>query len=212
MIYMDFIKYKNIILKIIFFFLILFFNKININKIEINKINKTKIQFDKKDIKVCICTIGKQENKYITEFIQYYKNYSIDKIFLYDNNDEDGEYFEEVIKDYIDKGFVQISNLRGIKQPGTKALKDCYMKNNKIFDWLIFYDIDEYIHLKNISNIKEFLNNTRFIQCNKIYLNWIIHTDNNLIKYDNRSLHERFSELEPHALLKKKDIMELEKQ
>ena len=154
-------------------FLIIFFyiniNKMDINKIEINKINKTKIQFNKKDIKICICTIGKQENKYIREFIQYYEKYGIDKIFLYDNNDEDGENFEEVIKDYIDKGFVQISNLRGIKQPGAKALKDCYMKNNKMFDWLIFYDIDEYIHLKNISNIKEFLKDKKFIHCKKIY-------------------------------------------
>ena len=42
------------------------------------------------------------------------------------------------------------------------------MNNNKRFDWLIFYDIDEYIHLKNISNIKEFLNDKKFILCNKI--------------------------------------------
>ena len=37
-----------------------------------------------KQIKVCICTIGKQENRYIKEYIEYYKNYGIDKIFLYD--------------------------------------------------------------------------------------------------------------------------------
>ena len=79
------------------------------------------------------------------------------------------------------------------------------MNNNKIFDWLIFYDIDEYIHLQKISNIKEFLNDKKFIKCNKIYLNWVFHTDNNLLKYDNRSLHERFPELEPNALKKNKN-------
>ena len=149
------------------------------------------------NIKVCVCTVGKQENKYIREFVDYYKKYGIDKIFLYDNNDEDGESFEEVIKDYIDKGFVQINNWRGIKRPGIRTLKDCYMKNNQAYDWLIFYDIDEYIHLKNIPNIKIFLNDKKFIKCKKIYLNWVIHTDNNLLKYDNRSLHERFPKFKP---------------
>ena len=47
---------------------------------------------DKKDIKVCVCTVGKQENN-IREFVDYYQKYGIDKIFLYDNNDEDGESF-----------------------------------------------------------------------------------------------------------------------
>jgi hypothetical protein len=216
-----FIKYKNIktILKIIIFFIIiiLLFNNYYLcifrkfilnydrNKIVINKKSNPKIQLNKKEIKVCICTIGKQENKYIKEFVEYYEKYGIDKIFLYDNNEKEGEHFEEVIKDYIDKGFVQITNWRGIKLPGKKALKECYMNNNKRFDWLIFYDIDEYIHLKNISNIKEFLNDKKFILCNKIYLNWVFHTDNNLLKYDNRSLHERFPESEPNSLKKNKN-------
>ena len=128
------------------------------------KFNLKNCHLDKKDIKVCVCTVGKQENKYIREFVDYYEKYGIDKIFLYDNNDEDGESFEEVIKDYIDKGFVQINNWRGIKRPGIKTLKDCYRNNNQIYDWIIFYDIDEYIHLKNIPNIKIFLNDEKFIK------------------------------------------------
>ena len=71
------------------------------------------------------------------------------------------------------------------------------MNNNQTYDWIIFYDIDEYIHLKNISNIKFFLNDEKFIKCKKIFLNWVMHTDNNLLKYDNRSLHERFPKLKP---------------
>ncbi len=31
-----------------------------------------------KDIKVCVCTLGKLENKYIREFVQHYKNYGVD--------------------------------------------------------------------------------------------------------------------------------------
>ena len=59
-------------------------------------------------IRVCVCTLGKNENKYIKEFVQHYENYGVDKIFLYDNNDIDGEIFENVINDYYEKGFIDI--------------------------------------------------------------------------------------------------------
>ena len=61
--------------------------------------------------------------------------------------------------------------------------QECYEKNYKIYDWLLFFDIDEYIHLENHQNIKYFLINKKFDKCQSIYLNWIIHTDNNLIYY-----------------------------
>ena len=63
------------------------------------------------NIKVSVCTCGKNENKYVREFVQYYKKYNVDKIFIYDNNEENGEKFESVISDYINKGFVSIINL-----------------------------------------------------------------------------------------------------
>ena len=62
------------------------------------------------NIKVCVCTLAKLENRYIREFVQHYENYGVDKIFLYDNNDINGEKFEEVINDYIKKGFVEVLN------------------------------------------------------------------------------------------------------
>ena len=43
------------------------------------------------NIKVSVCTCGKNENKYVREFVQYYKKYNVDKIFIYDNNEESGE-------------------------------------------------------------------------------------------------------------------------
>ena len=159
----------------------------------------------KKDnnIKVCLCTLGKNENKYVKEFIEYYKNLGVDKIFLYDNNDILGENFEYVINEYIERGFVEILNWRGKQKQIMNIMNDCYKKNNIIYDWLIFYELDEYLFLKNFTNIKSFLNDLRFYKCKKIVLNAIFHTDNNLIYYDNRSLIERFPEREIKARNKK---------
>ena len=62
------------------------------------------------------------------------------------------------------------------------------------YDWIIFYDIDEYIHLKD-HNIKSYLNQSHFDNCEVIYLNWILHTDNNKLYYENKPLKERFPEI-----------------
>ena len=154
--------------------------------------------------KVCICTIGKKENLYIREFVTYYEKFGVDKIYLYDNNDEDNEHFEDVIADYIDKGFVKILNWRNIESPQFKAIEDCYLNYNKYYNWLIFFDIDEYIHLYNFNNIKDYLNQQKFNRCKKICLNWVLHTDNEKIYYENLSLFKRFPDVEKDAYISKK--------
>ena len=137
----------------------------------------------KKNIKICLCTVGKEENKYIIEFVEHYQRYGIDKIFLYDNNYINGEIFDLILTKYITIGFLEIINKRGYIGKQLSMLQECYEKNYKIYDWLLFFDIDEYIHLQKYQNIKYFLINKKFDKCQSIYLNWKIHTDNNLIYY-----------------------------
>ena len=102
-----------------------------------------------------------------------------------------------MIGDYIENGFVKIFDWRGKKKALFKIMNDCYKKNYKLYDWLIFYELDEFIHLENYSNIKLFLNEKKFDKCNLIYLNLICHTDNNLLFYENKSLADRFPEIVP---------------
>ena len=135
------------------------------------------------------------ENKYIVEFVEHYFKYNVDKIFLYDNNDINGERFEPIINKYLEINYIEILNYRGQKKKQLKIFHHCYKKNSNIFDWLMFYDIDEFINLKGFSNIKNFLKQYKFHKCESIYLNWILHTDNNLLYYKNRPLYERFPEI-----------------
>ena len=71
-------------------------------------------------------------------------------------------------------------------------MENCRKNNYKKFDWLIFFEMDEFIFLRNFSNLKDFLNQKIFNKCQRVQLNWFIHTDNNLIYYDKRPLKERF--------------------
>ena len=151
--------------------------------------------FKENNIKICLCTLGKKENKYCREYVEHYKRYGVDKIFIYDNNDINGENFTDVLYDYIKSDYVEILNYRGINKMQMKALNDCYNNNYQKYDWLIFYDMDEYIYLKNYTKIKYYLGEEKFKGCDLIHLNWVLHLDNNHIFYQNKSLKERFPKI-----------------
>ena len=186
---------------IIYFIIKIYEIIININRVTDinNQIIENEIQEEKNinNTKVCLCTPAKNENRYIREFVEHYEKYGVDKIFLYDNNDIEGEKFDEILSDYIEKDFVEVRDWRGKAKALMQMMNDCYQTNYQIYDWLIFYELDEYIHLSNYTNVKPFLNLPRFKHCEVIYLNLICHTDNNLIDYDNRSLAERFPRTVP---------------
>jgi hypothetical protein len=175
--------------------LCVFFYKLIFILLEIKIIFHKKINIVLKnpyDLKVCLCTLGKMENKYAREFVEHYKKYDIDKIFIYDNNELNGETFDLILSDYIKNKYVQIINYRGKNKIQIPILNDCYRKNSYIYDWFLFYDMDEFIYLKNYKSIKLFLNEEKFQECNIIHLNWVNHLDNNQIYYSNESLFKRF--------------------
>ena len=197
-IYIFYKRFANLIkksFKYIFIFHIILILITSYNKFQFHYIKELLFSFHKineKKAKVCVCTVGKEENKYIKEYISHYKDLGVDKVFLYDNNDISGEKFEEILSEYIKDGFIEIFNRRGKIHPQLNIYRECYNKNKKNYDWFIFFDIDEFIHLNNYSNIKDFLGEKKFDKCELIYFNCIRHTDNDLLFYDNRTLEERF--------------------
>ncbi len=172
-------------------FIIIIFS--NINLFLSSFINKTS--------KVALIATIKMENIYLREFIEHYKSLEVNNIILIDNNNEDGERFEEVIYDYIQSGFVIVENYRNCSICQMKSYEECYYKYKKHYEWLMFFDVDEYLILPNYKNIHEFLEDEKFKNFNIIHINWIFYDDNNLIFYDNRPLQQRF--IRPRHLIDK---------
>ena len=138
-------------------------------------------------MKVALCAIAKQENLYIREWVEWYKRLGVDTIFLYDNNDPDGERFEDVIEDYIRCGFVRIIDYRGRKICQLDAYNDCYKRNSPRYDWIAFFDIDEFLRIDNPryrKNIKNFLDSWLFDDFDVVMVCWMCMTDNGLLKPD----------------------------
>ena len=153
-----------------------------------------KISNSKYIIKVCVCTLGKLENKYVREFVQFYKKLGIDKIILYDNNDIDGEKFDSVISDYINSEFVEIKNYRGKDSIQLNSINDCINQYRKQYDWFLIIDMDEFLHIKE-GKIKKFLSLDRLKNCSIININWRHHSDGGHIYYKNESLFKRFPDI-----------------
>ena len=147
------------------------------------------------------------ENHYIREFVEYYKKLGVKNIYIYDNNDKDGENFSDTINDYISSGYVKIIDYRGKKSTPkfnlqTAAYRDFYRNYAKNYDWLIIIDVDELICIEDGKSICEFLSQDKFKPYDQIRLNWFEYNDNDIIRVENGdySMEKRFKTGRPSKL------------
>ena len=146
-----------------------------------------------KDVKVSLCVACKNENNYIREFIWHYKQLGFDHIFIIDNNDN--EYLEDVINDYIELNYVTIIDWRGRTSPQYDGYTYVYKKFGDDYDWMAFFDCDELLQLNDGSkNIQEFLLQYKFEKYNLINVFWQTYGDEGLITVENNdySMKDRF--------------------
>ena len=121
-----------------------------------------------KDKGILLSTIGKKENLYIREFVKYYQQLNFSKIIIFDNNDINGEVFDNILNDYIKNNFVEIIDIRGFSSSQIAVINYCYQKYKKLYDWIAFFDIDEFLYIKDNLDINKYLYNERFQKCESI--------------------------------------------
>lgn len=107
---------------------------------------------------IALCTIVKNENRHLKQFLDYYRAVGFDRFIIIDNNDtETIEKAEDII--VIDK--------RGCKECQITSYNQVYYLYGNQFDWIAFFDADEY--LTGINNVKEWLANCTY---NAVLINW----------------------------------------
>ncbi|MBQ3414758.1 MAG: glycosyltransferase family 92 protein [Clostridia bacterium] len=148
-------------------------------------------------MKVAVCAIAKYENNYIREWVQHYITLGFDNVILYDNNDIDGEIFNDVIGDYIRSNYVILKDKRGEMFNQKEFYNECYKEYSNEYDWIAFFDIDEFLELEYDDNIKNYLAKDVFKQFDYIRICWKTYTDNNQIKIigNNYNCQTRFTEV-----------------
>lgn len=146
-------------------------------------------------MRVSLCAIAKCENLYIKEWVEYHIKLGFDHIYIYDNNEVDGERISDVIKDER----VTIVNYRGRHQLScemqVKAYNECYKTYGKEYDWIMFLDIDEFLTLNDHDTIKDFLAQDWCRKANAVRFHWLCYSDSEQLHYEDAPVLERFTEL-----------------
>ena len=187
-------KKLNLSIEFIKTYSILFYaSKKGLTKRPINSLNERKPFHITQKKGIGICSIGRKENLYAKEFVDYYLMLGIKKIIIYDDNEINQEKFEDVLKEYIINGKVEIIDIHGFESAQFPSYNDCYKRYGNQFDFLLFLDFDEFVKIEKNIDINTYLYNNKFEKCETIVLNWVIYGDNNLTRYDNRTLLERFT-------------------
>lgn len=116
-------------------------------------------------MKVALVCIAKNEDNYIQEWIDYNKKIGFDDIFIYQNDWRWSGFSENVFKIELDGKNKQLIAYNSF----LNQYKDEY-------NWVAFFDIDEFLVLKKHKNIKEFL--TDYSDFDSIGINWVLFGNN----------------------------------
>ena len=144
-------------------------------------------------MKTLLCAIGRLENDYIREWVEYYKKLGFTNICLFDNNKTGEQDFRTEIQSFIDDGFVILKDYRNKEVCQLEAYTECYNTYGDSYDWIAFFDCDEFLTLVKNKTIEEYLSRLIFKNIDMIHINWMNYTDNGLVKMDNRPVLERFT-------------------
>jgi hypothetical protein len=110
-------------------------------------------------MKVALTCIAKWEDNYMEEWLLYNRKIGFDHIYIYENDWRCKLDFPWITKIPWDGQKMQV-----------KAYNDFIKNHNNDYDWVAFFDCDEFIVLKKHSNIKEFL--ADYDNPNGLMINW----------------------------------------
>ena len=141
----------------------------------------------------CFVGTAKAENLYARELVEHYISIGFEKFYLGDHNSLDVEPLSDVLQDYINKGFVDIIDIREQKIRQVDFYNYIFNTKKNICKWFSFYDFDELLEFndKNMT-IKTYLSKEEFNKCDSILTHWLLFFDNDQAHYENRPVKERF--------------------
>ena len=156
-------------------------------------------------MKTAVCCIIKKENNYIREWAEWYKNIGFTNILLYDNNDIDGEQPSEVLRDLIESCFIKLIDCRGKSGYHQKAYQECYDTFSNDYDWIAFFDADEFFEIDTTkySNVSDFFSDKIFENADLIRVSWKHFDDNDQVRVvnENYAVRERFTREVPKSYI-----------
>jgi hypothetical protein len=143
------------------------------------------------------CTAG-QENLYIREWVEHHIRQGFDKIIIYTTVPNENP--QHILFDYVVNGIVDIipwypQNKDKIFQDDVQcpAYNDCLERYKDSFDWIAFFDVDEFLDVY-CGNIHTWFSSMPVLdQCDSVIVNWYAMDSNGKLYYEDKPVQERFT-------------------
>lgn len=139
-------------------------------------------------MKVALTCIAKDEDNYIEEWINYNLKLGFDDIFIYQHNWRCNVERNRVHKIIYDGNYSQNNN--GISLQ-VSAYNNFIQSYHSKYNWVAFFDVDEFLVLKKHNNVKHFI--SEYKDADAIGINWVFFGDNGLTFDGEYSVLKRFT-------------------
>ncbi len=134
--------------------------------------------------KFSICAIFKNETLGLKEWIEYHILIGVDHFYLYNNFSDDD--YQSVLNPYIESGVVTLTEWPVPAPSQMAAYQDFYQKYRNETQWVAFIDLDEFICMREVDDIKEWIE--RFKKWPSVVAYWKQFGSNGLIEHDKSRL------------------------
>lgn len=119
-------------------------------------------KMEKKKYYLSLCSIFKNEGKYMKEWLDFHLIVGFEHFYLYNNFSSDN--YQKVLKPYIEKGIVTLIDWP-YQYGQMAAYNDCIKRFQEESNWIAFMDLDEFAVPVEYSNVRVWLKNYEKFPC-----------------------------------------------
>ncbi|XP_043808253.1 glycosyltransferase family 92 protein RCOM_0530710 isoform X2 [Manihot esculenta] len=110
-----------------------------------------------KPYEMCICTMLRNQVKFLKEWVMYHAQIGVQRWFIYDNNSEDN--IDSVIESLVDSNFNISKHVWPWIKTQEAGFAHCALRARTSCKWVGFIDVDEFFHLPTGLNLLDVLRN-----------------------------------------------------
>ena len=109
-----------------------------------------------------LCAIAKNETPFLREWIAYHHYIGFEKIYIYDNESSRPVFLD--VGEFYDQGICDTYRIAGEAMQNTTYLM-CLRDHGAEFEWLAFFDLDEFLVLKQDTDVRTLLYDYEAYSC-----------------------------------------------
>ncbi|KAK6153133.1 hypothetical protein DH2020_012772 [Rehmannia glutinosa] len=123
----------------------------SIARLEKHKFNPKPLAATHKQHEICVCTMLRNQARFLHEWIAYHARIGVQRWFIYDNNSDDD--IEHVVESLVGENYNVTRRLWPWIKTQEAGFAHCALTARDSCEWVGFIDVDEFLHLPSGGNL-----------------------------------------------------------